>query len=107
MTQIHRHRHVGIGNAASFSWERHGRVIALWDDWSPPARTVTNDVEAVVAYLNAAGFFGPPNRAERLVYRDSDGRWDEIVVDRAGRFVSFEAIGAETAAEAILAVSDG
>lgn len=48
-------------------------------------RTVTNDVDAVVAHLHRTGLLG--NR--RLLYYDSQGALDEIEHDGAGHFLGF------------------
>jgi len=47
--------------------------------------TVTNDAENVVASLVADGYL-PPGR--KLLYYDSDGRLDQLLV-RDGRFAGF------------------
>ena len=57
-----------------------GNVIAIRDSGS--GKSVTNDAENVVSDLAKAGF----NVADyRIIYRDTRGIWDEIVV-RDGRF---------------------
>lgn len=48
--------------------------------------SVTNDAEAVVAYLNTAY----PGR--RFIYRDSEGRWDELSHE-GGVFKGFDLLG--------------
>ena len=58
------------------------RDVGPWDQHP----TVTNDAEAVVAKLAAAGLL-PEGR--RLLYFDSEGRLDEILVAR-GRFAGFK-----------------
>jgi hypothetical protein len=45
-------------------------------------RSVTNDAEAVCAAVNRA------YPAHRIIYRDSDGNWDELAHDR-GWFIGF------------------
>lgn len=52
--------------------------------------SITNDAEAVVDWLTGRQFLSP---GKRLVYRDSDGRWDELKHDGAGRFLGFAPIG--------------
>lgn len=63
-------------------------------------KSVTNDAEAVMARLTM--FY--PNLLVpgwlRVVYRDTDGRWDEIT-HRRGRFVSFRPLAAKTVEEAM------
>lgn len=53
--------------------------------------SITNDVENVLATLCAAGEYKPG--LMRLVYRDTDGIWDEIVTDERGGFVGFRSLG--------------
>lgn len=52
--------------------------------------TVTNDAEAVIAELHRRGVLGK----RRLIYRDSDRRWDELTHDGAGKFKGFAALPA-------------
>lgn len=47
--------------------------------------TVTNDAEAVVAYLHAHRGLG----RRRLLYYDSDGRLDQLLHDGAGTFTGY------------------
>lgn len=52
-------------------------------------KSLTNDVEAVVPFINAIHVGGIGTRA--LYYRDSDGRFDEILTDN-GHFAGFTAV---------------
>lgn len=66
-------------------WHLHAvdhakKIVFIVDEDGP--RSVTNDAEAVCA--EAVGDLP----GYRLVYRDTDGCWDELVHDR-GRFVGF------------------
>lgn len=54
--------------------------------------SVTNDIEHVVLDLIARGV--DLTRAP-LIYRDSQGLWDEVVVGADGRFASFRSLGGE------------
>jgi hypothetical protein len=55
-------------------------------------KTITNDAEGVVAWLAEAGCLaGNP----RILYRDTDGMWDELL-HAAGRFAGFAPIRAAT-----------
>lgn len=51
-------------------------------DRNDGARSVTNDAEAVVEEMNK-DFPG-----KRVIYRDTDGRWDELLHCN-GKFISF------------------
>jgi hypothetical protein len=64
-------------------------VVRDLDDGGP---SVTNAAEYVVERLSAT-FGGLAGK--RIVYRDSDGRWDELVHD-GRRFVGFGSFGANT-----------
>lgn len=104
-TAVRRGRVFGEGNRASYSWERHGNVVAIVDEWTAaiPRRSVTNDAENVIA--NLANWPGALAPGRRIVYRDTDKRWDEITIDNACRFLGFSRIGVETLEEAIAAVT--
>jgi hypothetical protein len=52
--------------------------------------SVTNDAEAVCSSLHRQGKL-PKTRF--LIYRDSDGRWDQLVHDGEGKFLGFATIG--------------
>lgn len=58
--------------------------------------SVTNDAEAVVRHLAKIGLKG-----RRLLYRDSDGIWDELVHDGGGGFMAFAPIRAELLNDAL------
>ena len=60
------------------------RDVGPWDRFP----TVTNDAEAVVEYLQTHRLL-EGNR--RLLYRDSEGMWDEILVND-GRFAGFRIV---------------
>lgn len=67
------------------------------------ACSVTNDAENVIKYLiRAAGLVSLNGEAghERVVYRDTMGRWDELQ-HQQGEFVGFEMIGKATQDEAV------
>ena len=87
---------------AVFSWtiEADGTVVAIIDHFRAklPTRTVTNDAEDVLADIVEKGALKP---GMRVIYRDTDRIWDEIVIDGACRFVEFSPIGAVTHEEAI------
>ncbi len=63
--------------------------------------SVTNDAEAVIADLAALGVLA----GRRVLYRDTDGRWDELVVSD-GAFAGFASLGAMTP-EAAIAMAQG
>lgn len=64
--------------------------------------SVTNDAEAVVTQLIALGVLRP---GDRLVYRDSFGLWDEIVVSD-GKVTGFTVMGAKTLERAVQLCSE-
>ena len=59
-------------------------IVDLYDQ-SNPTLTITNDTEAVIHALRAEHGLD----AERVFYRDTDGRWDELLHDGRGGFVGF------------------
>lgn len=73
-----------------FTWDIDGDLVAVVD--LDGGRSVTNDAEAVVAFLVGAGidFSG-----KRLAYRDTLGTWDELKV-RDNRFAGFGLLDALT-----------
>jgi hypothetical protein len=62
-------------------------VIALVDLGC--SMTITNDAEAVVAELFRRGIL---QNGGRVIYQDTEGRWDELHVD-GGRFAGFVHLG--------------
>jgi hypothetical protein len=64
----------------------HGNVIAIIDH--DAGRTVSNDAANLIADL-AADF---DLSKYHVIYRDTRGMWDQILVDRTGHFVGFSSI---------------
>jgi hypothetical protein len=62
----------------------HGNVIAINEH--DTGRSVTNDAENVINDLVRQGFDLSPYHA---IYKDTRGIWDQILVDRTGRFAGF------------------
>jgi hypothetical protein len=54
--------------------------------------SVTNDVENVLRTLCDAEELRP---GMRVIYRDTEGVWDEIVIDARCEFVGFRSLGSE------------
>ena len=80
---------------AKFSYQVVGRVIAIID--RDEGRSVTNDADRVIATL-ATNF---DLSGYRVIYRDTRGVWDELLV-ADGKFDGFRCIN-ETELEAALA----
>jgi hypothetical protein len=82
-------------------------LVAITDAFEPadPTMSVTNDIEAVVEQLVAREIIRPPR--VRLIYRDTEGDWDEAVIEPVypHRFVRFAPLHARTLAGAITAAS--
>ena len=78
-------------------------VLCLVDSDDPGARSVTNDAEQLVPELHALGLL-PPGR--RLIYRDSTGTWDEMLVREGGLFVGFAPLRAKSLLEALAMVRE-
>jgi hypothetical protein len=71
---------------AIYSRTVHGNVIAIIDH--DQGKSVTSDAENVIADL-AASF---DLSKYRVIYRDTGGIWDEMLVDRTGQFAGFSSI---------------
>lgn len=65
-------------------------------DLNNGATSVTNDIENVVAFLGAR-IDGRP-----MVYRDSEGHWDGVII-KDGKFHDFRLIGARSQSGAVSA----
>lgn len=66
--------------------EHHVVILDLYDDENPTP-TVTNAVESVLEDLK--WIITKSDFLNSIVYRDSEGDWDEIVVDEEGKFIRF------------------
>jgi len=84
---------------AVYSRSVHGNVIALIDQDGP--RSVTNDAENVIAAL-AADF---DLSQYQVIYRDTRGIWDQLLVNPAGRFAGFSSINVRDLDEALTRVT--
>lgn len=73
---------------AVYRWYRALGVVCIEDADEVGAASVTNDVERVLADLE---HLGVDLNAQPIVYRDSMGYWDQIVV-RGGRFFAFQTL---------------
>jgi hypothetical protein len=71
---------------AIYSHTVHGNVIAIVD--YDQGRSVTNDAENVIADLAACFDLS----RYRVIYRDTRGIWDELLVDRTGHFAGYSSI---------------
>ena len=71
---------------AVYSRTVHGNVIAIVDHAA--GKSVTNDADNVIADL-AANF---DLSKYRVIYQDTRGIWDQMLVDPTGRFASFSSI---------------
>lgn len=71
---------------AVYSCTIHGDVIAILDH--NQGKSVTNDAENVIADL-AARF---DLSRYRVIYRDSLGTWDQLLVDSTGHFAGFSSL---------------
>jgi hypothetical protein len=81
---------------ANYSYEIHGNVIAIIDP-DDGGKSVTNDAENVIADFAANGF---DLSKYRVIYRDTRGIWDEMLV-RDGAFVDFRSINERELSDAL------
>jgi hypothetical protein len=72
---------------AVYSLAVHGNVIAITDH--DGGRSVTNDAENVIADLARQGF---DLSRHPVIYQDTRGIWDQLLVDRTGRFAGFSCL---------------
>lgn len=84
----------------AFRWERHRDVVAVIEVLRArlPSRSETADIEAIIDELHANGHLRP---GDRVIYRDTEQRWDEVAIDAECRFAEFRPLGADTAEAAI------
>ena len=73
---------------AEFSYQIKGNTICIVDQCNGECKSVTNDVENVIAKI---AFDGVDLCNHRVIYRDTDGIWDEIVC-KNGEFKGFRSI---------------
>jgi hypothetical protein len=66
-------------------------------DINQSAMSITNDAEAVVEHLVRTGRL---KSTDILIYRDTDGQWDQLV-HKDGKFVDFCMVSGRTMADAI------
>lgn len=63
-------------------------VIVIYDECDGNQMSVTNNAEGVIHQINED--FGTKGR--RVIYRDTEGRWDELKVNAEGEFAGFGAL---------------
>jgi hypothetical protein len=83
-----------------YSRTLHGNVIAITDH--DQGRSVTNDAENVIADLVAQGF---DLSRYLVIYRDTRGIWDQLLVDRTGHFAGFSSINERDLSAALAKVT--
>lgn len=88
-----------FGPRAAFTYELRGNVVCIVDQ--DEGRSVTNDVENVLADIARDGV---DLREYRVIYRDTLGIWDEIVLTKAGRYKTFKSLNARELGEALAKV---
>lgn len=80
---------------AIYSYTIHGNVIAIVDH--DQGKTVSNDADNVVRDLEACFDLS----RYQVIYRDTRGIWDQILVDRTGRFAGFSSLNERDLAAAL------
>jgi hypothetical protein len=85
---------------SAYSRAVHGNVIAIIDH--DGARSVTNDAENVINDLARDGF---DLSQYHVIYKDTRGIWDQILVDRTGRFAGYSSINERDLAAALTKVT--
>ena len=79
-----------------YSHAIHGNVIAITDH--DQGRTVSNDAANIIDDLTRQGF---DLSRYRVIYKDTRGIWDQILVDRTGHFGGFSSINERDLAAAL------
>jgi hypothetical protein len=65
-------------------------LVALTDTGhNLECQTVTNDIEHVLATLTESGRLIKGHPYQRVIYCDSDGYWDKVIIDTGCNFVTF------------------
>jgi hypothetical protein len=80
---------------ASYGYTVVGAFVLVVDQ--DQGQSVTNDASSVIADLSRARVLA----GRRVLYRDTDKHWDELLVAADGAFAGFAMIGATTPEEAI------
>ncbi|CAB3682139.1 hypothetical protein R8871_02571 [Paraburkholderia graminis C4D1M] len=70
-------------------------LVAITDLKQPEAKSVTNDIENVLAALVDGGRLIIGHPCQRVRYCDSDGSWDQVVIDAQCQFVRFAPISSK------------
>ena len=83
-----------------YSRTLHGNVIAIIDH--DHGRSVTNDAENVITDMVAQGF---DLSRYLVIYRDTRGIWDQLLVDRTGHFAGFSSINERDLSAALAKVT--
>lgn len=83
---------------ADYRWGSKSGVVWI-EDLDLGGRSVTNDIERVVADLVQLGV---QVDAQPIVYCDSLGQWDQVMT-RGGRFRSFQSLGGARSFDVALA----
>lgn len=79
-----------------------GNVVAIYDDYSGTEMSVTNDAEQVIDAIVSLGI---NLTGKRVIYRDTDGRWDEMAI-RDNQFSAFRPIGEQSLEAALRKIGE-
>lgn len=90
-----------VASRAAYSVELVPGFVLLVDH--NVGTSITNDAENVIADLVREGVLG---RGTRVLYRDTLGRWDELLRDGV-RFIKFSLLGGVDAEDAIRRAREG
>lgn len=88
-------------NKADFEYEVVNGVLCIID-LNLGNMSVTNDIENVLRFIKRKQQRIYPISVEHVIYRDSDGIWDQIIFGKGtGEFISFQSINVTDQQEAI------
>lgn len=88
-------------NKADFEYSVVNGVLCIID-LNMGNMSVTNDIENVLRFIQRKDRRIYPFTVNHVIYRDSDGNWDEILFNKkTGEFIDFKYIGTTKQSEAI------
>lgn len=88
-----------FSSTADYTYELHGSVVCIIDHDN--GMSVTNDIERVLADIQGEGV---PLGAHRVIYRDTMGVWDEVVLNDDGTFKAFKSVNEQQLSAALAKV---
>ena len=73
-----------VASRAAYSWTILGNVLSLEDRGGRISKTLTNDIENCLVEIDAQLPVGAQLTDYRIIYRDSEGVWDAVIIIELG-----------------------